>query len=67
MSPLCPSCAITAERGAVHRRRCFAAHQQSPDDDGRLKLYLNATDGAFGGATDYAMLTKLYGASGNDT
>jgi len=32
-----------------------------------LKLYLNATEGAFGGAIDYAMLTKLYGASGNDT
>ena len=31
-----------------------------------LKLYINAIEGAFGGAIDYAMLTKLYGASGND-
>jgi IS1 family transposase len=31
-----------------------------------LKLYINATEGAFGGAIDYAMLKKLYGASGND-
>jgi len=31
-----------------------------------LKLYLNAIEGAFGGAIDYAMLKKLYGASGND-
>jgi IS1 family transposase len=31
-----------------------------------LKLYVNAVDGAFGGAIDYAMLTKLYGPSGND-
>jgi IS1 family transposase len=31
-----------------------------------LKLYVNAIEGAFGGAIDYAMLTKLYGASGND-
>jgi IS1 family transposase len=31
-----------------------------------LKLYLNAVEGAFGGDINYAMLTKLYGASGND-
>jgi hypothetical protein len=31
-----------------------------------LKLYLNAIERAFGGAIDYAMLKKLYGASGND-
>ncbi len=31
-----------------------------------LKLYLNAIEGAFGGDIDYAMLTKLYGASGDD-
>ncbi|HXA19546.1 MAG TPA: IS1 family transposase [Thermoanaerobaculia bacterium] len=31
-----------------------------------LKLYLNAVEGALGGDVDYAMLTKLYGASGND-
>jgi len=31
-----------------------------------LKLYINAVDGAFAGEIDYAMLTKLYGASGND-
>jgi IS1 family transposase len=31
-----------------------------------LKLYLNAIEGAFGGDIDYAMLTKLYGPSGND-
>jgi IS1 family transposase len=31
-----------------------------------LKLYVNAIEGAFGGAIDYAMLTKLYGPSGND-
>lgn len=31
-----------------------------------LKLYVNAVDGAFGGEIDYAMLTKLYGPSGND-
>lgn len=31
-----------------------------------LKLYINAIEGAFGGAIDYAMLTKLYGPSGND-
>src|SRR6266849_1675014 len=31
-----------------------------------LKLYINAIEGAFGGAIDYAMLKKLYGASGND-
>jgi len=30
-----------------------------------LKLYLNAVEGAFGGDIDYAMLTKLYGPSGN--
>lgn len=31
-----------------------------------LRLYINAVDGAFGGEIDYAMLTKLYGPSGND-
>lgn len=31
-----------------------------------LKLYVNAIDGAFAGDIDYAMLTKLYGPSGND-
>jgi IS1 family transposase len=31
-----------------------------------LRLYVNAVDGAFGGEIDYAMLTKLYGPSGND-
>lgn len=31
-----------------------------------LRLYVNAVDGAFGGDIDYAMLTKLYGPSGND-
>ncbi len=31
-----------------------------------LKLYLNATEEAFGGDIDYAMLTKLYGSSDND-
>jgi hypothetical protein len=31
-----------------------------------LKLYINAIEGAFGGDINYAMLTKLYGASGND-
>jgi IS1 family transposase len=31
-----------------------------------LKLYINAIEGAFGGSIDYAMLTKIYGASGND-
>jgi len=31
-----------------------------------LKLYINAVEGAFGGEIDYAMLTKLYGPSGND-
>jgi IS1 family transposase len=31
-----------------------------------LRLYVNAVEGAFGGAIDYAMLTKLYGPSGND-
>jgi len=31
-----------------------------------LKLYVNAVEGAFGGNIDYAMLTKLYGPSGND-
>src|SRR5436305_823338 len=30
-----------------------------------LKLYINAVEGAFAGEIDYAMLTKLYGASGN--
>src|SRR3954463_6378541 len=31
-----------------------------------LRLYINAVEEAFGGDIDYAMLTKLYGASGND-
>jgi IS1 family transposase len=31
-----------------------------------LRLYVNAIEGAFGGAIDYAMLTKLYGSSGNE-
>jgi IS1 family transposase len=31
-----------------------------------LKLYINAIERAFGGDINYAMLTKLYGASGND-
>lgn len=31
-----------------------------------LRLYINAVEGAFGGEIDYAMLTKLYGPSGND-
>jgi IS1 family transposase len=31
-----------------------------------LKLYVNAIEGAFGGEIDYAMLTKLFGPSGND-
>jgi IS1 family transposase len=31
-----------------------------------LTLYINAVEGAFGGAVDYAMLTKLYGPSGNN-
>ncbi|HEX6640989.1 MAG TPA: IS1 family transposase [Thermoanaerobaculia bacterium] len=31
-----------------------------------LKVYVNAVEGAFGGEIDYAMLTKLYGPSGND-
>jgi len=31
-----------------------------------LKLYVNAAEGAFGGDIDFAMLTKIYGPSGND-
>jgi IS1 family transposase len=31
-----------------------------------LKLYINAVEGSFGADIDYAMLTKLYGPSGND-
>lgn len=31
-----------------------------------LTLYINAVENAFGGGIDYAMLTKLYGPSGND-
>jgi IS1 family transposase len=31
-----------------------------------LRLYINSVSGAFGGEIDYAMLTKLYGPSGND-
>lgn len=31
-----------------------------------LRLYINAVGEAFGGEIDYAMLTKLYGPSGND-
>lgn len=30
-----------------------------------LALYLNAVDAGFSGGIDYAMLTKLYGESGN--
>lgn len=31
-----------------------------------LRLYVNAVEEAFGGEIDYAMLTKMYGPSGND-
>jgi IS1 family transposase len=31
-----------------------------------LRLYVNAVEQAFGADIDYAMLTKLYGSSGND-
>jgi IS1 family transposase len=31
-----------------------------------LRLYINAVEESFGADIDYAMLTKLYGASGND-
>src|SRR5260370_33788205 len=31
-----------------------------------LRLYVNAAEGAFGGDIDFAMLTKIYGPSGND-
>jgi hypothetical protein len=31
-----------------------------------LKVYINAVEESFGSDIDYAMLTKLYGPSGND-
>lgn len=41
------------------------SHRIQLTTDG-LRLYVNAVEGAFGADIDYAMLTKLYGPSGND-
>jgi IS1 family transposase len=55
------------DRSATHFVRDIAdrlANKIQMTTDG-LKLYINAIEGAFGGDIDYAMLTKLYGPSGN--